>query len=144
VTSIVFLDDPPHYSRLSSYFKICNLGNRAKPDQTLFRTGSDRGLRISTWADVPRGSGLGTSSILAAALVRALLRLRGEPDSNEEVSHKVLVLEQLMGTGGGWQDQVKSGSFASYVVAIRAVLVLDLISRKVRDGAEKEDSTGRW
>lgn len=40
--------------------------------------------------------------------MRALLRVRGEPDSNEEVSHKVLVLEQLMGTGGGWQDQVGS------------------------------------
>jgi galactokinase/mevalonate kinase-like predicted kinase len=83
-----------------------DLGNRSEPDQTLTHTGSDRGLRISTWADIPRGSGLGTSSILAAALVRALLRVRGEPDSNEEVSHKVLVLEQLMGTGGGWQDQV--------------------------------------
>lgn len=70
------------------------------------RAGPERGLRISTWADVPRGSGLGTSSILAAALVRGLLRAQGASDSNEDVSHKVLVLEQLMGTGGGWQDQV--------------------------------------
>eukprot|EP00897_Mesotaenium_endlicherianum_P009860 jgi/Mesen1/8902/ME000537S08301 len=145
------------------------------------------GLEIETWADVPRGSGLGTSSILAAALVKALLQVRkgsllglgqeeisssstpgqvensermpgaaagspnpasasvsslrsgahsgadtntgtggtltgpsgqpeqhgqpgadpsGVPVSNEEVSQLVLLLEQRMGTGGGWQDQV--------------------------------------
>ncbi|XP_020588903.1 bifunctional fucokinase/fucose pyrophosphorylase isoform X1 [Phalaenopsis equestris] len=66
----------------------------------------DSGIRIRTWADVPRGSGLGTSSILAAAIVKGLLSLMREDESNENVARIVLVLEQVMGTGGGWQDQI--------------------------------------
>ncbi|XP_031499044.1 bifunctional fucokinase/fucose pyrophosphorylase isoform X1 [Nymphaea colorata] len=64
------------------------------------------GLRIITWANVPRGSGLGTSSILAAAVVKGLLRIMNGDESNENTARLVLVLEQLMGTGGGWQDQI--------------------------------------
>ncbi|XP_047315661.1 bifunctional fucokinase/fucose pyrophosphorylase [Impatiens glandulifera] len=64
------------------------------------------GLRIRTWANVPRGSGLGTSSILAAAVVKGLLQISEGDDSNTNVARLVLVLEQLMGTGGGWQDQI--------------------------------------
>lgn len=64
------------------------------------------GLEIRTWANVPRGSGLGTSSILAAAVVKGLLNLMEDDDSNENVARIVLVLEQVMGTGGGWQDQI--------------------------------------
>ncbi|KAH6834208.1 L-fucokinase/GDP-L-fucose pyrophosphorylase [Perilla frutescens var. hirtella] len=64
------------------------------------------GLQIKTWANVPRGSGLGTSSILSAAVVKALLQITDGDDSNENVARLVLVLEQVMGTGGGWQDQV--------------------------------------
>lgn len=64
------------------------------------------GLQIRTWANVPRGSGLGTSSILAAAVVKALLQITDGDQSNENVARLVLLLEQLMGTGGGWQDQI--------------------------------------
>ncbi|KAG6725658.1 bifunctional fucokinase/fucose pyrophosphorylase isoform X3 [Carya illinoinensis] len=64
------------------------------------------GLLIRTWANVPRGSGLGTSSILAAAVVKGLLQITKGDESNENVARLVLVLEQLMGTGGGWQDQI--------------------------------------
>ncbi|KAF7826210.1 bifunctional fucokinase/fucose pyrophosphorylase [Senna tora] len=66
----------------------------------------DMGLRIKTWANVPRGSGLGTSSILAAAVVKGLLQIIDGDESTENVARLVLVLEQLMGTGGGWQDQI--------------------------------------
>ncbi|MED6180184.1 hypothetical protein PIB30_007689 [Stylosanthes scabra] len=66
----------------------------------------DMGMKIKTWANVPRGSGLGTSSILAAAVVKALLQIIDGDDSTENVARLVLVLEQLMGTGGGWQDQI--------------------------------------
>ncbi|CAI0440442.1 unnamed protein product [Linum tenue] len=65
-----------------------------------------KGLQIRTWAKVPRGSGLGTSSILAAAVVKGLLMITDGDASNENVARLVLVLEQLMGTGGGWQDQI--------------------------------------
>ncbi|KAJ7951342.1 bifunctional fucokinase/fucose pyrophosphorylase [Quillaja saponaria] len=66
----------------------------------------DMGLKIKTWANVPRGSGLGTSSILAAAVVKGLLQIIDGDESSENVARLVLVLEQLMGTGGGWQDQI--------------------------------------
>ncbi|KAK7397452.1 hypothetical protein VNO78_18624 [Psophocarpus tetragonolobus] len=66
----------------------------------------DMGMHIKTWANVPRGSGLGTSSILAAAVVKGLLQIIDGDDSTENVARLVLVLEQLMGTGGGWQDQI--------------------------------------
>jgi fucokinase len=65
-----------------------------------------QGVRVRTWARVPRGSGLGTSSILAAALLSALQRLAGRPHDMETIIERVLVLEQRLTTGGGWQDQI--------------------------------------
>ena len=55
---------------------------------------------------VPKGSGLGTSSILAAACVKALSGFLGLEYPKEELYSRVLVMEQIMSTGGGWQDQV--------------------------------------
>ena len=63
------------------------------------------GLSIRIFADVPKGSGMGTSSILGAALVEALLRAAGRPAGADEVAALTLELEREMGTGGGWQDQ---------------------------------------
>ena len=68
--------------------------------------GISQGVRMRTWARVPRGSGLGTSSILGAAVVAALQRLAGRDGCDARVSDLVLKLEQMMTTGGGWQDQV--------------------------------------
>lgn len=64
-----------------------------------------QGVRLRTHSGVPRGSGLGTSSILGAAVIRALALLANRPDDWRSVSDLVLVLEQRMRTGGGWQDQ---------------------------------------
>ena len=55
---------------------------------------------------VPKGSGLGTSSILAAACVKAIFRFLGIPCTESELYSTVLCMEQIMSTGGGWQDQV--------------------------------------
>ena len=55
---------------------------------------------------VPKGSGLGTSSILSGACVRALGKFLGTNWSDSDVYELVLNLEQIMSTGGGWQDQV--------------------------------------
>jgi len=55
---------------------------------------------------VPKGSGLGTSSILAAAVVKGIFEFVGRPYTEEEIYSMVLVVEQIMSTGGGWQDQV--------------------------------------
>ena len=55
---------------------------------------------------VPKGSGLGTSSILAAACVKALLTFLGISYTEDDLYSNVLCMEQIMSTGGGWQDQV--------------------------------------
>ena len=64
------------------------------------------GIDIRISADVPKGSGLGTSSILGAALVEALLKFKGLKADWRTVALKTLELEQEMQTGGGWQDQI--------------------------------------
>lgn len=63
------------------------------------------GLEIQTECRVPKGSGLGTSSILAATLLAALHRARNELRTHEQLIEETLILEQRLGTGGGWQDQ---------------------------------------
>ena len=55
---------------------------------------------------VPKGSGLGTSSILSGACIRALGKFLGTDWNDSDVYELVLNLEQIMSTGGGWQDQV--------------------------------------
>lgn len=56
--------------------------------------------------NVPKGSGLGTSSILAAACVKAIFGFLGQACTNDKIYTYVLSMEQIMSTGGGWQDQV--------------------------------------
>ena len=56
--------------------------------------------------NVPKGSGLGTSSILSAACVKAVFEFMGIAYTEEDLYSYVLAMEQIMSTGGGWQDQV--------------------------------------
>lgn len=56
--------------------------------------------------NVPKGSGLGTSSILSAACVKAVFDFMGIPYTEDALYSHVLAMEQIMSTGGGWQDQV--------------------------------------
>ena len=56
--------------------------------------------------NVPKGSGLGTSSILSAACVKAVFEFMGIEYTEEDLYAHVLAMEQIMSTGGGWQDQV--------------------------------------
>ena len=63
-------------------------------------------LMRSEVTGVPKGSGLGTSSILAAACVKALFEFTGIEYDEEQLYSTVLCMEQIMSTGGGWQDQV--------------------------------------
>lgn len=56
--------------------------------------------------NVPKGSGLGTSSILSAACVKAVFEFMGIPHTEDDLYGHVLCMEQIMSTGGGWQDQV--------------------------------------
>ena len=66
----------------------------------------DGGLSIVISADVPKGSGMGTSSILGSAVVEALGRIAGKAYSVDEIAALTLELEKEMRTGGGWEDQM--------------------------------------
>jgi galactokinase/mevalonate kinase-like predicted kinase len=63
------------------------------------------GLEISLLSAVPKGSGLGTSSILAATILGALNRACALGWDEVGLYNRVLGVEQLLTTGGGWQDQ---------------------------------------
>lgn len=63
------------------------------------------GIEITLLSAVPAGSGLGTSSILAATVLGALNDFCGLAWDKNEIGNHTLVLEQLLTTGGGWQDQ---------------------------------------
>ncbi|GFT34583.1 l-fucose kinase [Nephila pilipes] len=49
---------------------------------------------------------MGTSSILAGAIISVLWTASGKSFDKSSVVHAVLYVEQLLTTGGGWQDQV--------------------------------------
>ena len=77
-----------------------------RPLDKQLEAGCGGGLDISLWSDLPQGSGLGTSSILAGACLASLWTAAGLEYSRCDLVHGVLVVEQLLTTGGGWQDQV--------------------------------------
>lgn len=63
------------------------------------------GIEVTLLSAIPAGSGLGTSSILAATVLGAVSNFCGLAWSKNEICNRTLVLEQMLTTGGGWQDQ---------------------------------------
>lgn len=63
------------------------------------------GIDISTLAAIPKGSGLGTSSVLSATVLGTLAGFCGMNWGKEVICQKTIILEQMLTTGGGWQDQ---------------------------------------
>lgn len=63
------------------------------------------GIELTLLSAVPAGSGLGTSSILAATVLGAVSDFCSLAWDKSEIGRRTLVLEQLLTTGGGWQDQ---------------------------------------
>ena len=63
------------------------------------------GIELTLLSAVPAGSGLGTSSILASTVLGAINDFCSLAWDKNEIGRRTLVLEQLLTTGGGWQDQ---------------------------------------
>ncbi|MEX0326320.1 MAG: bifunctional fucokinase/fucose-1-phosphate guanylyltransferase [Puniceicoccaceae bacterium] len=63
------------------------------------------GFEMSLLCAVPKGSGLGTSSILAATVLGVLNDFCQLGWDQYAIAQRVLVLEQMLTSGGGWQDQ---------------------------------------
>ncbi len=63
------------------------------------------GIEMSLLAAVPKGSGLGTSSNLAATVLGTLSEFCALGWDKHDIAYRTLILEQMLTTGGGWQDQ---------------------------------------
>lgn len=64
------------------------------------------GIELTLLSAIPAGSGLGTSSILSATVLGALSNFCALAWDKDEMGHRTLMLEQMLTTGGGWQDQL--------------------------------------
>ena len=117
-------------------------------DVSLFAGGG--GLEIVTQSEVLQGSGLGTSSILAAAILKALYRLCGNPivDSDREypvLYDQSLLLEQSVGLNSGWQDARGACGGLSAVKDFLAPATQGLPAPEIRylDGVDEEEFSRR-
>lgn len=63
------------------------------------------GIEVTMLSAIPAGSGLGTSSMLAATVLGTLNDFCGLHWDKNELGLRTLILEQLLTSGGGWQDQ---------------------------------------
>lgn len=64
------------------------------------------GIEITLLAAIPKGSGLGTSSILASTVLGTISDFCKLGWDKYTICSRTLMLEQMLTTGGGWQDQV--------------------------------------
>ena len=83
------------------------------------------GIELTTLVGIPKGSGLGTSSILGAAIIAVIERMMGRGLTQRELFHDVLRLEQALTTGGGWQDQIGGGVGGSKITSTLRGLIPD-------------------
>lgn len=75
------------------------------------------GLDLTLFSGLPKGSGMGTSSILGAATLACLASVQGQELTHAELISQTSLLEQRMTSGGGWQDQI--GGIVAGVKLIR-------------------------
>lgn len=76
--------------------------NRIRKDHGL----PDKGFRLSTYADVPAGSGLGTSSTLVVAILGAFTEMLRLPLGEYDLAHYAYEIERNdLALAGGKQDQ---------------------------------------
>ncbi len=110
-------EEVAEYDRLSSGFTVARAafalaGFHPRFNGGRYRTLADQldafggGVEVSMLAAIPKGSGLGTSSILAATLLGTLSDLTDLGWDRVEIACRTLALEQMLTSGGGWQDQV--------------------------------------
>ena len=81
--------------------------------------------------DTPKGSGLGNTSILAAACTKAVLEFFGIKFNDNDLYNDVLAIEQIMTTGGGWQDQVGGVSKGINLITSNAGIKQIITKRKL-------------
>ena len=104
------------------------------------QTDEDVCLEIVSTSLLPTGSGMGSSSILAGCIIASIAKCVGilltgvddvdtaqiQVNHSNSLIHAVMMVEQLLTTGGGWQDQVggligglKLGSSDAHVLPLQ-------------------------
>ncbi|MFZ9913914.1 MAG: hypothetical protein ACO3IB_01060 [Phycisphaerales bacterium] len=100
--------DPTRWSSLAENALVLTGAAPADPKASLARwlAKVGGGISLTMFSAVPKGSGLGTSSILGAATIQCLDRVFGRERARGELFAATSALEQMLSTRGGWQDQV--------------------------------------
>jgi len=101
------------------------------------------GIELSMVSAVPKGSGLGTSSILAATVLGSLGELCGLNWNTCDLFARTLALEQILTSGGGWQDQAGGLLGGIKVVETVPALVQRPVIRWLPDRFFGEDYANR-
>ena len=103
------------------------------------------GLEITLLAAIPKGSGLGTSSILSATLLGTLSSVCALGWDEQEICFRTLALEQLLTTGGGWQDQF-GGIYGGIKLCSSTAGLQDLVQvrRLPSELMTQNDTAGLW
>jgi galactokinase/mevalonate kinase-like predicted kinase len=101
-------DDPSAWDALPKAAIVLSGLVPRDPDASLRRhlERAGGGISVTLFSAVPRGSGLGTSSILGATLLATLRRVAGHELDRDRIAVAASALEQMIRTRGGWQDQV--------------------------------------
>lgn len=95
--------------------KIVDLSvNKTLQEQLMEKVGG--GLEIAMTSVLPKGCGLGGSSILAACLVKSLCKVCSIRCSWHFMMYSVLAIEQLLTSGGGWADQ--AGIYPGFAITV--------------------------
>jgi D-glycero-alpha-D-manno-heptose-7-phosphate kinase len=105
--------------------------------EALRATGIDKGVEVTTLADIPStGTGLGSSSSITVALLQALYAFRGVIKNADELAHKACEIEiNNLGRPIGKQDQyiAAHGNFRHITFTAGSVNVEEVkISREAR------------
>lgn len=109
-------DELAHFTQIGSPFSIPKAalvlaGFQPGFSKTTYATLEEQlkdfgsGIEVTLLSAIPAGSGLGTSSILASTVLGAVSDFCGLKWDKNEICNRTLILEQLLTTGGGWQDQ---------------------------------------
>jgi galactokinase/mevalonate kinase-like predicted kinase len=102
------------------------------------------GVELSMLAAIPKGSGLGTSSILAATLLGTLSELCGLYWNSTDIYVRTMALEQMLTSGGGWQDQVGGISGGLKLIETLPGLSQEPVIRKLPEHfMEEQIASGR-